>query len=571
MSDKIQNYRSGQTPLPDHNVIWPLYGAGFDNLGQEGKPIETAIPAYGPDELLVRHDACGLCFSDIKVIKLGEEHPRIYRKMLENPVVLGHEVSMTVVGVGEHLRDQYKPGDRFIIQADIYVDGVGYAYGYEIQGGLSHYGLIDRRVLEGDEGNYLLPIKPTTGYAESALTEPWACVIAAYGLEYRTGLKAGGTTWIIGTGDSDTRPYTISGGMSASSHPVRLLLTNVPSGFAKQLKQQAQQVGVEVVDVPDVSQPPAELVDDIVLLGADADLLEKASPRLANGGIFAIVTDKPFSRRIQVDMGRIHYNRWVYVGTSSTDIAKAYSDVPVRSGLKAGGSAWFVGAAGPMGRMHVQRAIQIADGPKTIICTDVSDHRLDDLKNSFLAEAEAKGLNYICINPIKDPQAYAELMNPYLENGFDDIVVLAPVPALITDSARYLGREGVMNVFAGVARGTMVEMELSDTVFKQTRWIGQSGSTIQDLRTMLEQEEAGILSTNRAVAAIGSLNATRDGLKALQDAVYPGKVVIFPHIKDFPLTALSELKDKLPSVYEKLDHGQWSAEAEAEFLRLMLP
>ena len=88
---------------------------------------------------------------------------------------------------------------------------------------------------------------------------------------------------------------------------------------------------------------------------------------------------------------------------------------------------------------------------------------------------------------------------------------------------------------------------------------------------MLEQEEAGILSTNRAVAAIGSLNATRDGLKALQDAVYPGKVVIFPHIKDFPLTALSELKDKLPSVYEKLDHGQWSAEAEAEFLRLMLP
>lgn len=140
MADTITEYRKADAPLPNHNVVWPLYGAGFENLGQEGKPIDVPMPQYGPDELLVRHDACGLCFSDIKVIKLGEEHPRIYRKMREQPVVLGHEVSMTVVGVGENLKKQYHAGDRFIIQADIYVDGVGYAYGYEMQGGLSHYG-----------------------------------------------------------------------------------------------------------------------------------------------------------------------------------------------------------------------------------------------------------------------------------------------------------------------------------------------------------------------------------------------------------------------------------------------
>jgi L-sorbose 1-phosphate reductase len=105
---------------------------------------------------------------------------------------LGHEVSMTVVQVGENLRGQYKPGDRYIIQADIFVDGVGYAYGYEIQGGLSHFNKLDQRVLNGDDGNYLLPVQPSTGYAESALTEPWACVIAAYQLEYRTALKPGG-------------------------------------------------------------------------------------------------------------------------------------------------------------------------------------------------------------------------------------------------------------------------------------------------------------------------------------------------------------------------------------------
>ena len=107
MNDKLTDFRHAEGPLPAENHLWPLYGAGFDNLGLNGQPIDVPVPAYGPDELLVRHDACGLCFSDIKIIKLGEEHPRIYRKMAENPVVLGHEIAMTVVGVGENLKDQY--------------------------------------------------------------------------------------------------------------------------------------------------------------------------------------------------------------------------------------------------------------------------------------------------------------------------------------------------------------------------------------------------------------------------------------------------------------------------------
>ena len=198
MSDKLTSYRRGEAPLPTTNRLWPLYGAGFENLGRDGHPVEVPLPQCGSDELLVRHDACGLCFSDVKVIQAGQKHPRIHRDMRASPVVLGHEVTLTVVGVGENLRDQYRVGDRFIVQADIYVGGVGYAYGYEIQGGLSQYSVIDQRVLNSDHGNHLIPIQPSIGYAESALTEPWTCVTTAYRLKYRTGLKPGGTTWIIG-------------------------------------------------------------------------------------------------------------------------------------------------------------------------------------------------------------------------------------------------------------------------------------------------------------------------------------------------------------------------------------
>jgi len=570
MTDKLADFRQAAAPMPDENRLWPLYGAGFDNLGLAGQTIAAPIPSYGPDELLVRHDACGLCFSDIKIINLGEEHPRIYRDMAVQPLTLGHEVAMTVVGVGKNLSDQYNVGDRFTIQADVFVGGVGYAYGYEIQGGLSLYNVIDQRVLNGDGGNYLIPVQPSTGYVESALTEPWACVTAAYGLTYRTSLKPGGTTWIIGGGEG-ADDYTISAGLDKGSHPARLLLSQVPTAFAAFLRQRAAELGIEVIDVADLAKPPVTPIDDIVLLSPDPDLIELVSPNLADFGVVALLGQDALSRKVNVDVGRVHYNRWVYVGTQSHDVARAYADLPVRSALQPGGRALFVGAGGPMGRMHVQRAIEVAGAPSVMVCSDVSDLRINDLRESYEAEAAAKGIEFICVNPM-EKEAYAAGMAPFEGTGFDDIVVLAPIPPVIADSARWLAPRGVMNVFAGVARGVTAPLDLSDVYLKDARVIGHSASTIDDLRLMLHQAESGELSPNRSLAAVGSLSAAKDGMAALRDTGYPGKVVIFPQIKELPLTSLPDLAAAMPSVRALLKDGrEWTVAAEAEFLRLMLP
>ncbi len=589
MSNKLEQYQRADAPLPTTNRLWPLYGAGFENFGVDGKPITVPMPAYGPDELLIRHDACGHCFSDIKVIYAGQNHPRIHRDIRQRPVVLGHEVSITVVGVGKALRGQYQVGDRFIIQADIFYHGQNCSYGYEIDGGLSEYTVIDQRVLNGDHGNYLIPIhKATTGYAEAALTEPWACVIAAYQLRYRTTPRANGTMWIIGTNRAKPM-YTFSQGFDEAAHPAKLLLTNVPAPFAAWLRERAAQLGVEVVDVPELPDPatvetddapvsPAadsgdtgRGVEDIILLGADADLIERASPNLASYGIMVLMDDAPLARKVKVDVGRIHYNRWLYVGGAGPDIAQAYSDTPARSTLKPGGAAWFVGAGGPMGRMHVQAAIQSENGPATVVCTDISDKRLDDLCTSFSMEAQSKGVEFICLNPM-NKEAYAAGMARFKTSGFDDVIVLAPVTPVIADAATCLAPKGVMNIFAGVPRGKYAEIDLSDAYLKQARVIGHSASTIENMRFMLEQAETGLLSPNRSVAAIGSLEASYDGLKAVDETRFPGKIVIYPHIKPLPLTALTDLKDVLPTVAAKLKDGrEWTTEAEAELLRVMLP
>ena len=585
MSDKLEIYKNANAPLPEKNLVWPLYGAGFENLGMNGQSIEVPMPTFGDEELLIRHDAVGHCFSDIKVIRAGQAHPRIYRDMAKDPIILGHEVSITVVGVGEKLRNKYKVGDRFIVQADIFVNGIGYAYGYEIQGGLSYYAVIDQRVLNGDHGNYLIPIEgENTGYAEAALTEPWACVVAAYQLRYRAQIRPKGTLWIIGTPGAK-EDYTISAGFDEQSHPSKLLLTNVPANFDGWLRHRSSELGIEVlnqdtlpedVETDDSPASPAETtgtgkgIDDIIVLGADPDIVEKASPNLASYGILAVVSDQPMQRKINLDVGRIHYNRWLYTGTTSPDISKAYTDVATRSTLKPGGKSWFVGAAGPMGRMHVQKAIQSVDYPKTIVCTDISDERLNDLKFSFEEEAASKGIDFICLNPV-NKEEYTSGMETFKAEGFDDIIILAPVPAVIADAATYLAPKGVMNIFAGVPRGKTAGVDFTPIYSDGSRIIGHSASTIENMRFMLELAETNQLSPNRSVAAIGSLDASRDGLKAVAETVYPGKIVIYPHIKDLPLTAITDLEDVLPTVYAKMKNGrEWTTEAESELLRVML-
>jgi D-arabinose 1-dehydrogenase-like Zn-dependent alcohol dehydrogenase len=186
------------------------------------------------------------------------------------------------------------------------------------------------------------------------------------------------------------------------------------------------------------------------------------------------------------------------------------------------------------------------------------------------AEAKAKGINFVCLG-VKD-EGYAQQLAEIAGEGFDDIIVLAPSAAVTSESANHLAPGGVMNIFAGLKRGTMATLDLSVVYQKNIRFIGHTASTIDDLQLMLHQTETKQLSPNRSVAAIGSLNAAFEGFKSVQEAKYPGKVVIFPQIKDFPLTALTDLKEKLPSVYAKLKDGrEWTVEAEQEFLDLMLP
>jgi hypothetical protein len=99
-----------------------------------------------------------------------------------------------------------------------------------------------------------------------------------------------------------------------------------------------------------------------------------------------------------------------------------------------------------------------------------------------------------------------------------------------------------------------------------------SGSSIDDLRTMLNLVESRELETNRSVVAVASLEGLPEGLKGVAEGRFPGKVVIYPQIQNLPLTPLEELESVLPNVAAKLGpDGGWTNEAEEEMLKTLLP
>src|SRR5512137_656624 len=215
MGDKYQEYRAASYPLPSQNLTWNLYGAGLESLGRNGQPEAFAIPEPNDDQLLVRIDSVSVCFSDVKIMKQGGSHPKLYNRDLKNdPTRLGHEVSLTIVKVGKNLQDRYKPGQRLAVQPDIYQQGKSTAYGYTIPGGMVQYHLIGDEVLKTDAGACLLPVEEEMGYAESSLLEPWGCVMAAYTQRRRLTVKQGGVMWIIGQ-PSDSTAFIFSAGLEA--------------------------------------------------------------------------------------------------------------------------------------------------------------------------------------------------------------------------------------------------------------------------------------------------------------------------------------------------------------------
>ena len=76
-------------------------------LEEQGQPLqhqEVPVPELGPDQVLLRIHACGVCRTDLHIVDGDLTEPKL-------PLILGHQIVGTVVLVGDQV-DQFQIGDR---------------------------------------------------------------------------------------------------------------------------------------------------------------------------------------------------------------------------------------------------------------------------------------------------------------------------------------------------------------------------------------------------------------------------------------------------------------------------
>ena len=554
--------------VPTSNLGWNTYGMGLDAVGVDGAPEPIAVPDMAADQMLVRVDAVGLCFSDVKLIRLGGDHPKLYgRDLSVEPTRLGHEASVTVIAVGDELADTYSPGQRLAIQPDIHVDGVSTAYGYTIPGGLIQYHLIGSEVLEGDEGAYVIPVTDEIGYASAALSEPWACVEAAYTQRRRLDPLDGGTRWVIADPSNDTA-YDFGGSLSAAGS---IVVSGASDVMQAQISAAAGDVAVTFEDEVAAADVAAfgerhtgeTGFDDIIMLApSSAELVSEVAKLIAFRGTMNLVGTEPLDGDPDIDFGRLHYHYTAYVGTDSTTIEAAYGEDRNRADLRPGGVAAFVGAAGPMGQMHIQRSIEMADGPDTLVCIDPDKDRMAVLVATLTPLAEAKGKTMVIVDPTAD-DARSIIDELTDGRGADDVVVSVPVAPVMSDAGRLMATDGMLVFFAGIANGTYGPLDLSQVYLSNAQFTGTSGSSVADQASVLAKAIDGSLTPSLNLAAIGGIEAGRDGIQAVMEGRFAGKVLIFPQVTGVPLTGLGELADVAPDVAAELGpNGEWTEAAE---------
>jgi threonine dehydrogenase-like Zn-dependent dehydrogenase len=544
---------------------------------------QFAVQLVGPDELvlntgkqvfppgrcqiLCRVEAVGLCFSDLKLLKQFSAHVRkgeivfgIERDVLSEipsyvpggaPTVPGHEAVVRIEAVGPGV-ERFKPGRRYLVQTDyrwLRTADSNAAFGYNFEGALQEYVLMDERVIISPAGDsMLIPVSEELSASAVALVEPWACVENAYVSQERTCIRTDGRMLVVA--ERELAGAVFRGLFNRYGSPAQVTWVSKsppPEGLGPELKRAS-----------DVSGLRDASYEDVVYFGSDARLAEALFSKVAARGLLNIVLcGGKFAGVVVSAVGRIHYGGIRVVGTTGWDPADSMRHIPETGEIQPADRIHIIGAGGPMGMMHVIRCICQGVEGVSIVAGDLDQSRLEALTRIAAPLAAKNKIAYKAYNPGREK----------LQEKFNYTVLMAPVPDLVADAVRSAANDGIINIFAGIPAHVTGRLDLDAYIEKRLYFIGTSGSVLEDMRRVLAKLEAGMLDTNVSVAAVSGLEGAPDGIRAVENRLIPGKIIVYPACRGLKLVPLPKLQSRLPQVAQCLTEGVWNKRAEVALLR----
>lgn len=504
---------------PRTNLRWAHRGGSLAQL-LEAVPEAVALPPPAPDEVIARVEAVSICSSDIKVVRMGSDHPLLAQATGGGDTVLGHEMSLRVEEVGATQANRFHPGQRLALQPAMRIDGKRRIIGFDVPGGFAQFLRLGPDALDG----YVFDVPESLSAAEIALLEPYGCVERAYRPNARQMFDPGGSALVL-LGKGAERYF--------ASQPQRWRRTVVvgPAGLALPAS-----LGAEDARHASVSDLGGRRFNDIIALGElNADDLARLPPMLEEDGLLLQARQTSIGV-VPLDAARIHYDRLAFVGTTAADILDALTPGRQRFDVRPGGVALVHGAGGAMGRIHVHRLLQMEAGPSTVIATSRKDARLADLAADFASMAAIRGRRLV----VCEPEDAAAAIAAAAPGGLDDAVVVVPGSEAVAAAAKWLARDGLLAVFSGFPYGQPIPFMLSDIALHGKRITGSTGCMAQDMKDVLARVLSGELDLLANLKAVGGLKALPRALDAVSKGEVSGKVVIYPQVPDMPFRRLSE-------------------------------
>ena len=421
MGQALMDYKRFTNYTPQQTTwVFVQRGVGLANCFMESWPLNLTN-----DAVEVRFDASAICTSDVKNIMYPYQRSRIVGKadathtfgdvgfdIAGQGIVNGHEATFTVTRVGNDV-ENFRPGQRGILQADLREYKDGQAAGYRINGAFRGLGIWGP-VLK----NYLIKLGRDIGYAEAALIEGPTCVYASH------------------------------------------------------------------------------------------------------------------------DVG------------------------PVRDADKV---VWLNGVGGPMGIMHTEEILLRRKqgkykGIQALVVSDVNPSRLDAYVKRFERELSNLGIRLMAFDPTKTgKEAGLPEGGDFKDLKVDYYIELAPCAEITLKNLVALRDDAVINVYASYSQGTgdVTLDNGSQTTLKAcheanrtcTGMIngrhftitGNSGSSVEHMRTVLKRLEDRLIVTDHFAAAVTGYKSLKQAIDAQDKKRYNGKIVVFNQIPDLPLMGIEQL------------------------------